>query len=202
MSQMTSQTHAIAPEDADRAVIYGFVGRLLQAPPSAGDMDVLRALTADETEMGLALKSLSEAAQSANVNSLKDEYNALFIGLGRGELVPYGSFYLTGFLNEKPLAELRADMGVLGIARADTVKEPEDHIAALLQCMEGLITGAFGEPATLPIQEKFFTCHIASWAPHFFRDLTAQNTSAFYAAVGALGGVLVALETEAFGMAG
>lgn len=202
MSQVTTRAQEIAPEDADRAVLYGFIGRLLQAPPTADDLDVVRAIQDDESELGQALARLAEAARSSDASGLKEEFHTLFIGLGRGELVPYGSFYLTGFLNEKPLAELRADMAKLGIARADEVKEPEDHIAALCQCMEGLITGAFGDPADLAVQKDFFTRHVASWAPHFFKDLEASSTSAFYSAVGALGGCLVSLEAEAFEMAG
>lgn len=201
MTQVSSQTRELAPEEADRAAIYGFVARLLQAPPTSADLDVIRRLAEDETEFGQGLGQLAAAAREADVNALREQFNALFIGLGRGELVPYASFYLTGFLNEKPLADLRVHMASLGIARADDVKEPEDHIAALFQSMEGLIDGSFG-PTDLCTQRTFFTRHIASWAPHFFKDLAAQTTSPFYAALGALGGVLTAIETEAFDMTG
>jgi TorA maturation chaperone TorD len=201
MSQMTSQELTIAPEDSDRAVLYGFVGRLLQAAPSDEEVVAVRALTVDDTPVGEAIGQLAAAARTEDAGSLKRAYQDLFIGLGRGEFVPYASYYLTGFLHEKPLADLRASMAELGIERAEGVSEPEDHIAALMQMMEGLIVGEFGEPATLSEQKAFFQKHVGSWAGHFFKDLAATQTNAFYAAVGALGGVLISVEDEAFGMA-
>ncbi|MBD1546708.1 TorD/DmsD family molecular chaperone [Roseibium aggregatum] len=201
MSQMTSQELSIAPEDTDRAVLYGFVGRLLQAAPTDAEIVAIRALAADDTPVGQAIGRLAEAARAESTESLRRAYHDLFIGLGRGEFVPYASYYLTGFLHEKPLADLRASMAALGIERAEGVSEPEDHIAALMQMMEGLILGEFGEPSTLSEQKAFFQGHIGSWAAHFFKDLAATQTNAFYAAVGVLGGVLVEVEEEAFGMA-
>lgn len=206
MSQMTSLDVTVAPEDVDRAMLYGFVGRLLQAPPSDEDLGTLRemgsGLADDKTEIGAALKKLSDVASSEDAEAARRAYHDLFIGIGRGELVPYGSFYLTGFLNEKPLAELRGTMAQLGIKRAEGVKEPEDHIAALMQMMEGLISGQLwqGGPLPLEAQKAFFTGHIGSWAPYFFKDLAQQETSAFYAALGELGRALIAVETEAFDM--
>lgn len=201
MSQLTSQEISIAPEDADRAILYGFVGRLLQAAPSEEEIVAIRALAVDNTPVGEAIGRLAAAARAEGADSLKRAYHDLFIGLGRGEFVPYASYYLTGFLHEKPLADLRASMASLGIERVEGVSEPEDHIAALMQMMEGMIQGAFGEPATLSEQRTFFQMHIGSWAAHFFKDLAATQTNAFYAAVGALGGVLIEVEDEAFGMA-
>jgi len=201
MSQMTSQKIPIAPEDTDRAVLYGFVGRMLQASPSDEDLAAIRVLAADDTPVGAAIGRLADAARLETAESLRRAYQDLFIGLGRGEFVPYASYYLTGFLHEKPLADLRASMVRLGIARAEGVSEPEDHIAALMQMMEGLILGAFGEPAALSEQKAFFQGHIGPWAAHFFKDLAATKTNAFYASVGELGGILIEVEDEAFGMA-
>ena len=127
---------------------------------------------------------------------------ALFIGLGRGELVPYASYYMTGFLNEKPLATLREDMNLLRIARAPNVYEPEDNIASLMEMMAGLITGAFGAAAPISRQRGFYNKHIAPWARHFFTDLEGAKGSVFYAPVGAVGRIFMDIEREAFRMSG
>jgi TorA maturation chaperone TorD len=132
--------------------------------------------------------------------TLEQEYFDLFVGVGRGELLPYGSYYLAGFLYEKPLARLRGDMRRLGIARAEGVHEPEDHIAALMEMMSGLITGAFGQPAELATQRQFFAAHIGSWAPRFFEDLESAEAADFYRSVGRVARQFVAIEAEAFEM--
>ncbi|WP_417667040.1 TorD/DmsD family molecular chaperone [Roseibium sp.] len=198
---MTSIKEEIMSEDADRAIMYGFLGRMLQAAPSDEDLATIRGLSSDDTPLGKGLASLAEAARETTAVELRRAYQDLFIGLGRGEFVPFGSYYLTGFLHEKPLADLRASMAGFGIERAEGVSEPEDHIAALMQMMEGLVLGDFGQVASLDEQKQFFTAHIGSWAGHFFKDLAASETSRFYSAVGALGEQFMAVEAEAFAMA-
>lgn len=202
MSAEPSTKPAVPAEDADRAVFYGFVGRILQCAPSQDDLNAIRDFQPDGTLIGDLLAGLAEAARESQLTDISRAYHDLFIGLGRGELVPYGSYYLTGFLHEKPLAELRSSMAHFGIERETGVKEPEDHIAALMQMMAGLITGDFGQVATQDEQKQFFTKHVGSWAPHFFKDLAGQKTSAFYASVGALGSALMEVEAEAFAMGG
>ncbi len=139
-------------------------------------------------------------AKVSNERAVESEFNALFIGLGRGELLPYASYYMTGFLNEKPLAVLRNDMARLGITRAENVFEPEDNIASLCEMMAGLITGRFGAPAELQLQKDFFNRHIGPWAEHFFSDLEAAKSSVFYASVGSVGRAFMEIEREAFRM--
>ena len=113
----------------------------------------------------------------------------------------YVSSNLTGFLHEKPLAKLRGAMNELGIDRAEDVKEPEDHIAALCEMMSGLITGSFGAPADLSVQREFFDTHIGCWAPRFFEDLQAAQSAVLYMPVGTIGRLFLAIETQAFDMA-
>ncbi|MGE0613108.1 MAG: molecular chaperone, partial [Hyphomicrobiales bacterium] len=134
------------------------------------------------------------------LDQVRREYHDLFIGEGRGELLPYGSYYLTGFLNEKPLARLRNDMAALGIARDPSVREPEDHIAALLDMMAGLITGEFGDPASVAEQKRFFETHLSSWVDHFFADLEGAKSSVLYAALGTVGRRFIEIEETAFSM--
>jgi TorA maturation chaperone TorD len=191
----------IAEEDQLRAQWYALLARFLSAPPDAGTLEVARALVGDDTDLGKGVKTLAAAARAATVEAVDEEYFDLFIGVGQGELLPYTSYYLTGFLNEKPLAVLRQDMAELGIGRLEDVKEPEDHIASLCEMMAGMITGAFGAPVDLDRQRAFFDRHIGCWAPRFFEDLQAARSALFYMPVGMIGSVFMSVESQAFRMA-
>ena len=192
----------IAEEDALRADLYDFLAGLLARPADAALLARCAALTGDETGIGQAAGALARVAAVSTPRAVDTEFNALFIGLGRGELLPYASYYLTGFLNEKPLASLRRDMAARGMRRADTVYEPEDNIASLMEMMAGLIRGRFGAPGTLDDQKVFFARHIGPWAGHFFTDLEGAQASVLYAPVGALGRVFMEIEAEGFRMSG
>ncbi len=201
MVQRSGDPGGIAEEDLTRADVYGLLAWLLRAPPDAGGLSRVAALEGDDSELGRAVSALAAAGRGIRPETVDEEYHALFIGIGSGELVPYGSYYLTGFLHEKPLANLRIDMGKLSIARAEGVGEPEDHIAALFEMMVGLITGAFGAPADLATQQHFFDAHIAPWADRFFEDLEAAASAAFYMPVGKIGRLFMSIEAQAFEMA-
>lgn len=187
-------------EDRLRAQTYRLLASLLVRSPDRDSLSQLGLLLGDESDFGQALSALSLAARDADPKGLEDEYHDLFIGLGRGELVPFGSYYLTGFLHEKPLAKLRQDMARLGLARDSQVKEPEDHIAILCETMAILIEGAFAAPADLQTQRAFFSDHIAPWAERFFEDLESAKSSVFYRPVGRLGRHFMTIEETAFKM--
>ena len=196
-----STTAHIGEEDRMRADLYNFLGVLLSGPPDQMLLDQTAALDGDDSKLGRAITQLARVAAVSRPKGVRSEYNAIFIGLGRGELLPFASYYLTGFLNEKPLAALRRDMAAHGIARAQNVFEPEDNIASLMEMMAGLIVGRFaGAPATLGRQKDFFNAHIGPWAGHFFADLEAAKNSVLYASVGAVGRALMEIEREAFRM--
>ena len=190
----------VPEEDILRARIYALLARLLAAPITEEDQETIRALEGDGTEMGAALGSLATIAAKTSLKAATDEYDTLFIGLVQGELVPYASYYLTGFLQEKPLAELRSDMVRLGIARSDDLVEPEDHIAVVCEMMHGLITGVFGEAASIETQKDFFDSHIRPWACRFFQDLEAAESAVLYMPVGTIGRVFMEVEVKAFEM--
>lgn len=196
----TASNTQIAEEDKLRADLYDYLAAFLSGPPSKALIKQTVALKGDDSDLGAGFKALSRVATSQNEKSATSEFNALFIGVGRGELLPYASFYLTGFLNEKPLAALRNDMTSLRIARSPNVFEPEDNVASLLEMMAGMIIGRFGEPASLDQQRDFFNRHIGPWAGHFFSDLEGAKNSVFYAPIGAIGRVFVEIEQEAFRM--
>lgn len=189
----TAPADAIAEEQLYRAGVYSLLGALLRAAPDQALLNHIGSLVAAESEPGelaLSMSMLGLAASHCDVVSVDDEYHALFIGLGRGELVPYGSWYQTGFLMEKPLGSLRDDLAALGFERDEGVCEPEDHVAALCEVMAMLIEN--GNP--LEQQTAFFHSHIASWLERFFSDLSSAKTAVFYRAVGRFGSAFTALE--------
>ena len=190
----------LAPEDGARADLYDLLAALLRSPPSADMLAALAALSGDGSPLGQAVEALAHIASRTSVDAARNEYHDLFIGIGRGELVPYGSYYLTGFLHEKPLGELRREMRARGMARSSKVREPEDHIAALAEMMAGMIRGTLGTDASLGAQRAFFDKHVGSWAPHFFRDLEAAPSAVLYAPIGTLGRVMMDVEASAFAM--
>ncbi|MBV2359431.1 molecular chaperone TorD family protein [Thalassococcus sp. CAU 1522] len=191
----------IAEEDRLRADLYNFLGLILARPPDQMLLDQTAELSGDDSDLGQAIATLAKMARITKPKSVESEYNRLFIGLGRGELLPYASYYLTGFLNEKPLAQLRADMTARGLGRADNVFEPEDNIASLMEMMGAMIVGRFGSASTLDQQKSFFNKHIAPWAAHFFADLEGAKNSVFYTPVGTIGRTFMEIESEGFRMA-
>ena len=137
---------------------------------------------------------------------VEDEFTRLFFGFGAGgEITPTASFYRTGFINDKPLANLRQDLLELGITVSGLNKEPEDHIAFLCEVMHGLITGALGardqEGVGLDMQKSFFQRHLAAWAARLFGDLEAADAAVLYMPVGTVGKLFMTVEAEAFEMA-
>ncbi|MFY0691028.1 MAG: molecular chaperone TorD family protein [Paracoccaceae bacterium] len=195
-----AETVEIASEDRLRADLYNYLGLILSGPPDQFLLDQTAGLSGDESELGKAISGLSRVAKACKPKKVESEFNALFIGLGRGELLPYASYYLTGFLNEKPLAVLRNDMAARRITRAENVYEPEDNIASLMEMMAGMIVGRFGAPASLEDQKTFFNKHIGPWAGHFYSDLEAAKNSVLYASVGSVGKAFMEIEREAFRM--
>ena len=199
-SQTAEVREDVAEEDLLRADLYAMLAQVLSAAPDKDFLENATKLSGDNSELGEGITALAKVAAATNPVGAEREYNALFIGLGRGELLPYASYYLTGFLNEKPLARLRGHMAQFGIERTPDVKEPEDHIATLCEMMAGLIRGTFGAPLSVEDQAAFFNTHIATWAAHFFTDLEAAEGSVFYAPVGKIGRAFMEIENEAFRM--
>lgn len=186
--------------DVVRAEHYDLLALLLGRAPAQALLDGLAALGPGEGALGAATAELRRAAAAADAGAVEREFFELFIGVGRGELLPYASYYLTGFLNERPLARVREDFAALGIERDESMCEPEDHLAILLEVMAGLAAGRFdAEPG---LQARFFARHIEPWAGRFFADLETAQAGRFYRAVGGLGRAFIEIEAEAFAMEG
>jgi TorA maturation chaperone TorD/DNA-binding transcriptional regulator YdaS (Cro superfamily) len=184
--------------DAARAREYALLSALLRRAPDTALLERLAGIRGDPSPLGLAHAALAEAASDARVERLEREYFDLFIGVGRGELLPYGSYYLTGFLHERPLARLRAHLSQLGIERAAGEAEPEDHAAILCEIMAGLAGCRFAAPAGS--DRELFEQHLAPWIGRFFADLERAETADFYRRIGTVGRVFVEIEMEAFAL--
>jgi TorA maturation chaperone TorD len=201
----TSEEQLSSKADIDdidqlRAAEYGLLSVLLGKAPDADTLKRVAELKGDASELGMAHLELASAAGAADDGTVSKEFFALFIGLGRGELLPYASYYLTGFLHERPLARVREDLVRLGIERAGPSREPEDHIATLLEIMAGLARGDF--EADFGEQAQFFERHLKPWAARMFADLEMSQSANFYRAVGRVGRIFMELESEAFTLSG
>lgn len=180
--------------DLHRAHTYRLLAALLAGPPDGDALALLGRIDSLETPaapLARAWWELKRAAARTTPDSVDDEYHRLFVGLGRGEVVPYGSWYLAGTILGKPLVALRADLAALGIVRQDGVTEPEDHAAALCETMALLASSSNGDIRT---QGRFFSNHVASWMGRLFRDMADARAATFYRCVGGLGAAFLAVE--------
>jgi TorA maturation chaperone TorD len=184
--------------EAARAQEYTLLATLLARAPDQALLDQLAALRGEATPLGVAHAALAEAASRTDAERVEREFFDLFVGLGRGELLPYGSYYLTGFLHERPLARLREDLVGLGIERVEGQAEPEDHAAILCEIMAGLISGHLA--ARPGADRELFEKHLAPWVGRLFADLEGAEAAKFYRSVGTLGRVFMEIEAEAFAL--
>ena len=201
MSTKTAENlNIINNEDQLRADMYSFLANLLRAEPSAELVNQLTKLESDESPIGKSIKTLSKLASSLDLPTIRDEYVRIFIGVGRGEILPFASYYLTGFLKDKPLAKLRNDMKEIGIQLAENVKEPEDHIASLFDMMSGLILGKFSKKFSIGEQKDFFNKHLAPWVDLLMRDIESSRIAVFYSPIGTIGREFMEIERSSFSM--
>ena len=180
-----------------RAQTYALLARLLSAAPDKALIDSLIAIevTEPESPMGKQWINLISAAKQLDIVEVEEEFQSLFIGVTHGELMPYGSYYQTGFLMEEPLAVLRTDLSLLGLERQEKTAEPEDHIAAQCDVMR-LILMAEGTPVVA--SESFFNKHLKPWGVRFFTDLTKANHAQFYQTIGLFGEQFMQLEMSLY----
>jgi TorA maturation chaperone TorD len=196
----------LAPEDEARAGFYGLLANLLAGPPhpllvaNVGGAEPLQAdpAIAEAVALARAWSHLRAAAREADPVELFEEWQSLFAGTGRPVVVLHGSWYLTGFLMEKPLARLREDLAALGLARRDHCGESEDHLAALCDAMRALLVDVRRPVRERQTQQKeFFDRHIRPWAGECCAALEAAPGARFYRAVGAFAGAFLAVEGHA-----
>ena len=188
------------PDDVDaaRAQEYALLSVLLARAPDAALLTRLAALRGDASPLGVAHVALAEAAAATRVEAIEREFFDLFIGIGRGELLPYGSYYLSGFLHERPLARLREFLARIGVERSTGQAEPEDHAAILCEIMARLVDRDLDASPT--VERELFEKHMAPWMGRFFSDLETAKHADFYRRVGTLGRVFLEIETDALAL--
>lgn len=189
-------------EEAARAGLYGLLATLFYAPPAQDLMDEIAAAR-DEGEgiLHQAWLQLADVCAQADAGRVREEYDSLFIGTGKPELMLYGSYYLSGFLMEKPLAALRSDLANLGLERDASMPESEDHIAALCEVMRYLISSGDPFHASITTQKGFFSAHMQPWVGTMCDQVMQHPQADFYSSVAALAKAFFDVEMQAFDMA-
>jgi TorA maturation chaperone TorD len=191
-------------EETARAEVYGLLAAFFYAPPNAEILGQLRAAATETPAPGGFLeepwRDLVAAARTLTDATIRDEYNTLFGGMGKPEVYLFGSHYLSGFLNEKPLAALRGDLARLGLARDEAMSETEDHIAYLFEVMRYLIAAEDVAVANLTGQRRFFGDHIQPWATMLCDAIGAHPKARFYAAMIGFTRAFLSIEAQGFDM--
>ncbi|MDP9897200.1 TorA maturation chaperone TorD [Variovorax boronicumulans] len=191
-------------EEVARAELYGLLARLWYAAPDAGLLEAFQVAPTEAPAAGAFLeepwRQLVGIARDTSVAAAHDEYDALFGGIGKPDIFLFGSHYLSGFLNDKPLVQLRHDLDRLGLARTEATYETEDHIACLFEVMRYLIAGDDVAVANLTQQQAIFSKHIQPFLPALC-DAVAQHPKArFYAALAVFTRAFGEVEAQAFDM--
>jgi TorA maturation chaperone TorD len=184
--------------DHARAGEYALLAALLSHSPDANMIEQLVRLSGDATQLGAAHAALSSAAATMEPERIEREYFDIFVGLGGGELFPYASYYLTGYLHGRPLARIRETLKQIGLERIERQSEPEDHVAVLFEVMAGLASGQIIAPGGT--DRNIFENHLKPWIGRFFSDLERAESAVFYNCVGSLGRIFMEIETEAFSL--
>lgn len=191
-----------AAEDVARADWYALLAALLQAPPDAALLARIAAAGAlpdgGDTELGQAFAQLARACASAGEDAVRAEYDAVFIGVGKPEVFVNGSYYLAGFLHERPLADLREHLAGIGLARSAQWSQTEDHAASLFEVMRFLIVEADPAARGLTAQREFFERFVGPWFERMCDALEQAQGTVFYRHVGRLARVFLAIERQAF----
>jgi TorA maturation chaperone TorD len=207
MSERASALHFSTPDDSEelaRAEVYGLLASLYHAPPEAALYEQLRVAVTEAPAAGAFLESswseVVAASRRLALGEVSDEYTALFGGVGKPEVFLYGSWFIAGHLNEKPLVELRRDLAALGLERPAGVLETEDHIASLCEVMRYLIAGDDAGVSNLAAQQRFFAAHLRPWVERLCDAIAAQPRADFYRAVATFTRDFAAVEAQGFDM--
>ena len=190
--------------ELERAELYGLLARLWLAPPDAALLQQFAVAVTQAPEPGGLLEApwadLVSALRATTAETAAAEHAGLFHGVGKPEVFVYGSYYLSGSLNEKPLATLRTDLQRLGLARDPDAMETEDHVAYVFEVMRYLIAGDDLAVCNLEQQRRFFRAHVQPWVDALCDAVETQPRAAIWGRVAALTRCFVQVETQAFDM--
>jgi TorA maturation chaperone TorD len=203
-NQMTFQASGGLDEETARSELYGVIAGVLYASPAIELIAQIRASATDTPAAGAFLeepwRNFVGVTRSMSDQAIRDEYNALFGGVGKPEVYLYGSHYLSGFLNEKPLARLRTELSSLGLERSEVMSDTEDHFAYLCEVMRYLIAGDDVAVANLTRQRAFFSTHIQPWVNLMCDDIQSNTKANFYASLAELTRAFMGIEAQGFDM--
>ena len=198
---LSAHSHALDEETA-RAEVYGLLSHLFYQAPSDAWLAQLQVAVTEAPDAGGFLaepwRELVVCARSLSQTQIADEFNPLFGGVGKPEVYLFGSHYLSGFLNEKPLVRLRDDLAALGLARSEGMSETEDHVAYVFEVMRFLIAGDDVAVSNLTRQQAFFTQHVQPWVPTLCQTLMNHPRAVFYARLSAFTEAFVSVEAQGF----
>lgn len=202
MNDLVLTPQSAMDEEVARAELYGLLSRVWYAPPDADLLDQLRVAVTEAPVPGGFLQEPWQqwvaAARECSAAAASEEFDALFGGVGKAEIAPYASHHLAGFLNEKPLAALRADLTRLGLTRDEQMPETEDHVAYVFEVMRFLIAGDDVAVANLTEQKRFFANHIQSWVPSLCQSVEQHPKAKLYATLARLTQAFMAVESQGF----
>ncbi len=191
-------------EETARSELYGLLAQVYYAPPAPEFIADLRVAATQAPAAGGLLeepwRALVGVARELSDAQIAAEFETLFGGVGKPEVYLYGSHYLSGFLNEKPLARLRTELISLGLERMEAMSETEDHIAYLFEVMRYLIAGEDVAVANLTRQQSFFAEHMQPWVLQLCDALQKHPKARFYAAVAELTRAFMSVEAQGFDM--
>ena len=198
----TAASSSALDEEIARAELYGLLARLWYAPPDAQLLDAFKVAATEAPMQGAYLeepwRQLVGAGRERTEAQLRAEYDTLFGGIGKPEVYLFGSHYLSGFLNDKPLAQLRGELARLGLARDESVSETEDHIACVFEVMRYLIAGEDVAVANLTQQQAFFSTQVQPWVSDMCEAVAAHPAARFYAALARFTQAFAQVEAQAF----
>ncbi|GMV02926.1 MAG: molecular chaperone TorD family protein [Burkholderiaceae bacterium] len=195
---------AVAPEDAARARWYGLFASLFRAPPTAEWLAAIAASAGradcadDDRPLGRAWSNFAGACAQADAGAVREEFDTAFLGVGKADVIPYASYHLSGFLNDRPLIELRGHLAQLGLARRADIGETEDHLSALCETMAWLIAGDAGQVRDFATQRAFFSHFLAPWHDAFAETIERSGVTDFYKHAGRLLREFLAIERQGF----
>jgi TorA maturation chaperone TorD len=191
-------------EETARAEVYGLLAQLYYAPPRPELLDALRVAATEAPVAGAFLeepwREVVATARTMDNQAVAGEYDGLFGGVGKPEVYLFGSHYLSGFLNDKPVARLRTDLAALGLERDETVSDTEDHFACLCEVMRYLIAGNDVEVANLARQREFFAAHVQPWANAMCEAIAVHPKARFYRSVAGFTLAFISVEAQGFDM--
>jgi TorA maturation chaperone TorD len=189
-------------EETARAEIYGLLAQLFYQVPSPDLLAQMRVAVTDAPVAGGFLeepwRQVVAAARQSSDEEIANEYNNLFGGVGKPEVYLYASHYVSGFLNDKPVARLREDLAAVGLERDDSMSETEDHFACLCEVMRYLIAGDDVSVSNLTHQRDFFGTHIQPWAQEMTETIAKHPKAQFFGALGEFTNAFLGIEAQGF----